>query len=120
MVWPEVERRDSAFPAVRTSYSNAADAVGGIFIPAGEAWRELWKLDPEAVLYGPDGLHPTRLGSTVAALIIFRMLFDEPVTGLPAKITPTTKGLPGISMDPAQAEHVYAAVEAAAEKWGRR
>lgn len=120
MVWPEQARQATAFPAVRTSYSNAAEAVNGIFIPAGEAWMELWSLDSRADLYGPDGFHPTQLGSVAAALTIFRMLFDEPVTGLPARLSPTTPGLPTIAMDPDQAEMVYQAVETAVQKWGRR
>lgn len=120
MVWPEWARKETAFPDVRTSYSNAAEAVGGIFIPAGESWRELWGLDPEAGLYGPDGLHPTQLGSVVAALTIYRMLFDEPVTELPARLEPTSAGLPVINFGEDQAAQVYQAVESAVGKWGRR
>ncbi|MCG6989810.1 MAG: hypothetical protein LJF06_16745 [Gemmatimonadetes bacterium] len=120
MVWPEQARQATAFPAVRTSYSNAAEAVDGIFIPAGEAWMELWSLDAHAALYGPDGFHPSTLGSLVAALTIYRMLFDEPVTDLPARLAPTTPGLPIIVMDSTRAVMVYQAVETAVGKWGRR
>lgn len=120
MVWPEVARKATAFPAVRDSYSNAALAVGGVFIPAGESWRELWKADSSAALYGSDGYHPSELGSIVAALTIFRMLFDEPVTALPSRLVPVTKYLPVIELDSAQATVIYQAVESAVSQWGRR
>ena len=113
-------RKATAFPAVRDSYSNAALAVGGVFIPAGESWRELWKADSSAALYGSDGYHPSELGSIVAALTIFRMLFDEPVTALPARLVPVTKYLPVIELDSAQAIVIYQAVESAVGQWGRR
>lgn len=120
MIWPEQARRATAFPAVRTSYSDAAAAVNGIFMPAGAAWEELWEMDPEAQLYGPDGFHPSHLGSVVAALTVYRMLFDEPVTDLPSRMVPTSKNLPVIDLGADQAPKVFQAVESAVGKWGRR
>jgi hypothetical protein len=120
MVWPEDARRFTAFDDVRQSYSDAAEAVDGIFIPAGEAWREMWELDPAAPLYGFDGFHPSYLGSVVAALTIYRMLFDETVTGLPPALSPTTAGLPTVVLEPDEATRAQQAVEAAVEQWGRR
>ena len=40
MVWPSRSRL-FAFDEVRTSCLNAAEAVGGRFLPVGEAWREV-------------------------------------------------------------------------------
>lgn len=85
MVWPERSRME-AFDAVRDSYAGAAEAVEGIFIPAGEAWREVWRLDPDVPLYGVDGFHPSRDGSLVAALTVFATLYDEDVRELPADL----------------------------------
>lgn len=119
MVWPERARQATAFPDVRASYSNAAAAVEGVFIPAGEAWRELWSADPESALYGADGFHPSYLGSVVAALTIYRMLFNEPVTDLPTRLSPTSKNLPVIDLGADRATQVYQAVESAVGRWGR-
>ncbi len=82
MVWPADENRAS-FDAVRTSYRNAALEVGGLFIPAGEAWRTAWAADSTLRLYGDDGFHPSALGTYVAALVHFEMLYDRPATELP-------------------------------------
>lgn len=73
MVWPESTRQE-AFDAVRENYAAAAELLDGIFIPAGETWRAAWQLDPELPLYGPDGFHPSQLGSQAAALTIYAML----------------------------------------------
>lgn len=78
MVWPSVDRL-FAFDAVRDSYAGAASAVNGIFIPAGEAWRAAWRLDPELPLFSSDGFHPSLQGSFVAALTTYaRLLAVQP------------------------------------------
>ena len=86
MVWPEAARR-SYFSEVRNSYSNAAYAINGMFIPAGEAWRESWHADPELLLYGSDQFHPSELGSYVAALSIFSELYRQSPEGLPPQLS---------------------------------
>lgn len=83
MVWPEAARA-GAFDAVLTSYRNAALAVEGLFIPAGEAWRKVWESDPDAALYGADDFHPSREGTFVAALAVYAVLFGEDPRDLPA------------------------------------
>lgn len=87
MVWPDGNRL-FAFDDVYASYRGAAQAVGGIFIPAGDVWRAVWRRDPDAALYGPDNFHPSRLGSLVAALTIYAVLFDADVRLLPRSIAP--------------------------------
>jgi hypothetical protein len=52
---------------VKLSYETAAKEIGGLFLPAGEAWRVAWKRDPDLHFYGPDGFHPSPLGSLLAA-----------------------------------------------------
>lgn len=116
MVWPSRSRL-FAFDDVRTSYLNAAEAVGGRFLPAGEAWRAVWEDDPDADLLGPDGVHPTTLGSFVAALTIYAELFEEDVTFLPATLTPTSEGLQSISLPQETAELIYAAVQRTVTIW---
>jgi hypothetical protein len=99
MVWPEASR-PAAFDAVSDAYTKAADAVGGILFPVGEAWRSAWRVDPELGFYGPDGFHPTELGSTLGALVIFQQLFGESPIGLPAEFRPRTKKLPTLRIPP--------------------
>ena len=57
MVWPSSNRMGD-FDGVRLSYAAAAGAVGGLLIPAGDAWREAWRRDSRLALYGPDGFIP--------------------------------------------------------------
>ncbi len=77
MVWPESSRaRD--FDGVKLSYQTAAHEAGGIFLPAGEAWRVAWRRDATLVFYGPDGFHPTQLGSYLSALVIYQGLTGKP------------------------------------------
>lgn len=97
MVWPD-DTRLHAFDDVRDSYESAAVAVGGLFIPAGEAWRAAWDAGLTSPLYGPDGFHPSGLGSVIAALTIVRAIYDEPLTDLSNPITPTSEGLPIIDL----------------------
>ena len=99
MVWPEAYR-PGAFSAVYESYLGAAEAVEGLFMPAGLAWVHTWNQDPEIQLYGADGFHPSYLGSAVAALTIFRVLFDEDVSTLPSRLEPVTPGLPVVNLGP--------------------
>jgi hypothetical protein len=82
MVWPPRARSDE-FDAVSGSYRRAAEGVGGILLPAGDAWRAVWRHDPEAALYGRDGFHPSALGTYVAALAICERLFGISPVGLP-------------------------------------
>lgn len=73
MVWP-TEDRVFAFNDVRDSYRAAAVDINGMFLPAGMSWLEAWKRDPSLTLYS-DGLHPTPMGTYLAALVIFQRLY---------------------------------------------
>lgn len=90
-VWPTWDRRIDADAAV-TSYHNAAVAVGGIFAPAGDAWTDALTADGAIGVYSDDGLHPTRRGSYLAALVILSRLIDVHPESLPPRI-------PGASTD---------------------
>jgi len=85
MVWP-AESRSQDFPGVFAAYSNAAEAVDGIFLPAGQAWRAAWERDASPPLYGGDGFHPSLLGSWLAALVIYSALYDAPAAEVPATL----------------------------------
>ena len=71
MVWPP-KNRLAFFDDVSRSYTDAAEAVHALLLPAGDAWREAWNRDPSLPLYGPDDFHPSVLGSTLAAEAIVR------------------------------------------------
>lgn len=89
MVWPSLARRGD-FPGVSRSYTAAADEVKGLLLPAGDAWRAAWKEDASLPLYGPDGFHPSPIGSHLAALVIYERVFGEPppATSSPVESTP--------------------------------
>jgi hypothetical protein len=86
MVWPDATRF-SFFDAVRRSYSNAALEVDGMFIPAGEAWRAAWRLDPNLSLFASDDFHPSALGTYGVALSMYAALYQRSPVGLPAQLT---------------------------------
>lgn len=92
MAWPHMSQ-PHLFDAVRASSSAAANAVGGVLIPAGQAWREALLLDPTVQLYGGDGYHPGPLGTYLAALVTY-----ERVTGKDARLLPGTAVVAGVTM----------------------
>jgi hypothetical protein len=85
MVWPSRDRKAS-FDAVRQSYLLAARAVHGVFVPAGAAWLKAWVADSALPLYGPDGYHPSPLGTYLAALVIYERLTGHDARALPARM----------------------------------
>ena len=82
-VWPS-RARPQDFPGVLVAYRDAADQVGGLFAPAGEAIRAALARTPELPVLDVDGFHPTRLGTLLAAYVIYERLRGRPVAGLPA------------------------------------
>ena len=94
MVWP-AKARSQDFDRVSESYALAARDVGGLLLPVGDAWREAWGRDPSLALYADDDFHPSRLGSYLAALTIWRALSETSVVGLPAPggVNPSTARL---------------------------
>jgi hypothetical protein len=73
MVWPAANRAGD-FPDVIRAYRQAAQAVDGILLPAGEAWLRVIAKDRDARLYG-DALHPSSLGADLAVLAMYLTLF---------------------------------------------
>lgn len=109
MVWPD-QSRTFDFDGVSDSYETAARSVGGLLFPAGEAWRSAWARDAGLALYGPDGFHPSLLGSYLAALVMYEQLADQDPRDLPAEI-PTPSGTVELSQEVANTVQ-EAAVEA--------
>ena len=82
MVWPSQQRRGD-FTGVSQSYNAAAAEVGATLMPAGDAWRDAWAADSKLALYGPDGFHPSPMGTYLAALVIYRQLTGTAPPALP-------------------------------------
>ena len=72
MVWP-AESRSFDFDGVSESYTMAAQQVGGLLYPVGEAWLLAWQRDSTLELYGPDRFHPSEAGTYLAALATFEL-----------------------------------------------
>jgi len=84
MVWPAASALDY-FDGVRQSYETAAGAVDGVLLPAGVAWREAWRAYPAMPLYGSDDFHPSRVGTYLAALVMYERLTGRDARALPAR-----------------------------------
>ncbi len=113
MVWP-AQARFFDFDGVSDSYATAAALVGGLLFPAGEAWRAAWAYDADLALYGPDGFHPSLLGSYLAALVMYEQLSGRDPRDLPAVI-PTASG--NTTLDPATAAVLHQAAAEANEQF---
>lgn len=84
MTWPS-SGQPSLFDAVRLSSRLAAEAVGGVMMPAGEAWRAALEADPSLPLYGPDGFHPSELGTYLVALVVYEAITGRDTRDLPPR-----------------------------------
>ncbi len=106
-VWPE-SARINVIDACIENYRAAAEAVDGYYFPAALAWKIGWRMDPTLTLYGPDGFHPSVLGTYTAALVICARARERSPIGLPYRFG-------AVNLDPAQA---HTAQLAAAEALG--
>lgn len=114
MVWPS-KRRLGELAQVRESYRLAAQAVDGIFLPAGEAWRAAWRRDPSLPLYSPDERHPSTTGSYLAALVIAARLTGIEPARFPARVRLANGAIVGAGS--ARADLLQAAAAEALERW---
>ncbi|HEY6146635.1 MAG TPA: hypothetical protein VIZ69_03020 [Thermoanaerobaculia bacterium] len=85
------------------SYRTAARDVGGLLLPAGEAWRAAWARNPKAELYSADGFHPTAEGSYLAALVMYAALYGKTPVGLPGRLTAKPGATALVDLGPAEA-----------------
>ena len=80
-VWPPRERLQFQ-PDVTESYRLAATDAGGELVAVGEGWRLAWEKDRQLPLYGPDGFHPSPLGTYLGALMFFERVTGRSSSGL--------------------------------------
>jgi hypothetical protein len=118
MVWPSLQRF-SDFDGVSRSYAAAAQDVGGILIPAGEAWRAAWRRDPAVPLYGSDNFHPSALGTYLAALVTCQQITGRSPTGLPAVLRSPSGAFPTVTTTEALARLLQDAAVEANASFGR-
>ena len=97
MVWPS-RARSGDFDEVRRSYTLAAADVRGLLLPAGDAWRAAWQEDPSLALYGPDGFHPSPLGTYLAAIVMYHWLSTRPTPVPPSRLTSTHSSFPDMTL----------------------
>ncbi len=89
MVWPP-RSGPGTFAQVSLSYSRAAADVGGLLLPVGDVFRDALAIDPRLALLGPDGFHPTPLGTLLAAIVIHQRLSARAVPFVPAMLESPT------------------------------
>lgn len=94
-VWPESYRQWALRDVIR-SYGGAAYASHAAVFPAGVAWQRAWNRNPRLPLYGPDGFHPSPLGTYLAAAVVYGALAH----GVPATLP---LSLRGVKLTPARA-----------------
>jgi hypothetical protein len=73
------------------SYAAAGAAAHAPVLPAGTAWREAWKRKPSLALHTRDGLHPSRLGAYLAALVVYGGLRGVSPLALPRSVVVAKK-----------------------------
>jgi hypothetical protein len=81
-VWPERARFD-VFPAVIANHRAAARAARAASFPAGAAWWNALRRPSPPPLYGPDGFHPSRLGTYLTAAVVYTGLTGAVPATLP-------------------------------------
>jgi hypothetical protein len=90
------------------SYAAAAAAADAPALPAGLAWAAAWKRKPTLALHARDGLHPSRLGTYLAALVVYADLRDRAPSSLPSTVVVSGKRFT-VSRANAQVLHAAAA-----------
>ena len=93
MVWPDTVNFGD-FPRVGGSYLKAAEAVNGLFLPAGLGWIAAWNQNSILPLYGPDGFHPSAMGTYLTALVMY-----ERITGKDPRLLPAIVEVNGQAID---------------------
>jgi hypothetical protein len=83
-VWPQTANL-ATFPRAIESYQIAATAVGGVYLPVAAAWQAALAEDATIPLYNADGLHPTELGTYLAALVMYERFTGKDARLLPAR-----------------------------------
>lgn len=79
--FPELCTYEGMQNRISKNYIKLAKDTSSHVAPVGQVWQKLLKLYPNIELYSPDGSHPTPEGTYLAACVIFKTMFNKPVTG---------------------------------------
>ena len=71
---------------LRSSYRAAGELVDARVAYVGAAFAEVYREHPELELYDPDKTHPSKLGSVLAALVLFCTLFGVSPSEVPNNV----------------------------------
>lgn len=84
-VWTPVDRPSHMAGTIR-SYELAADDVHALLFPAAAAFQNALRRNPAVPLYS-DGVHASREGSYLVALVMYATIFERTPVGLPTAFT---------------------------------
>lgn len=73
--YPMINTYEGMQERIITTYLEMTYATGGVCAPVGLAWRTVRAERPNLTLYKDDSYHPSRLGSYLAANVIFTTIF---------------------------------------------
>jgi len=92
MTW-NLENDTKSYPLISGAYTDLAKELGALLVPAGTAWHMASEntATPAPLLYSPDHKHPAPAGTYLAACVFYRVLFQAPSAGLPAKLEGSKK-----------------------------
>lgn len=76
MVWPSIPLYHT-FDGVIKNYTEASILSAALLSPVGERWKTHIEATGDYSFYGPDGFHPSVVGSTVAADEILKTLLSH-------------------------------------------
>jgi hypothetical protein len=107
MTWAEARETEADQEVIATAYERIGAEMGLVVAPVGRAWFAAGAL--RAKLYGPDGHHPSALGTYMAACVLYAVLAGKSPEGLPYT---------GAAKEPAKAEDVKAVQAIAARAAG--
>lgn len=74
MVWPSLQHYKT-FNGVINNYREVARDNNALLCPVGEVWKTHFDKTQNFDYYGPDGFHPSKKGSQIAAEVIVSSLF---------------------------------------------
>jgi hypothetical protein len=84
-VWTPVDR-PAHLPGTIRSYELAADDVHGLLFPAAAAFQNALRRNSALPLYS-DGMHASREGAYLVALVMYATIFERTPIGLPTVFT---------------------------------
>lgn len=115
MVWPPLSG-PGTLEQVSTGYRLAARDVKGVLLAAGDAFRAALTADPRTPLFGPDGFHPSPLGTYLAAVVIYQQLSGRRTPFVPLTLESPSGAFPPIQLTAETAALLKSAADRAAAR----